>query len=1138
MRRLKPNIVQLFFILALFVILPNNAVLAQNLKINFEKIRATNGVSFGKISSITQDELGFMWFSDQSNGTIMRYDGSHMKLYKHDPLNSNSLGGNYPEFLFATDTGIIWIGFYGQGLDRFDPLTNTFTHYRHDPDDPNSLINDIVSTVLEDHLGNVWVGTDGGLDLLDPDTGNFTHFRHIENDSTSLSHDMVRTLYEDRSGTLWVGTGFAFDLSTKEGGLNRFDRKTGNFKQFLHKPDNPKSLVSNKVRAILEDSHGNFWVGTDGDGLHSMDRKTREFTRHTYDPNQPEKLSRPALNSEWDHITFLVEDTLGKIWIGTESGGLNLFDPVTNSISHFGKETRNFESLINNDGWEAFSESNSGWCAYATDDGHLWLSSQYNSNLFKIDLYNNYIPFYLDDGSVPSFFEESETIFWKATSNGLLREDMAEGTSRRYLHDPKDPNSISNNSITSIIKDHQNQFWIGTEHGLNKLDITTGTFTHYLPDPNDPVAISNDHITAVYEDSKFNLWIGTNGGGLNLMDRNTGAFRQFRNNPKDLNSLSGDMITNIQEDSQGGLWIGVEFNGAGLNQFQPLTEDFKRYLPGLSVLNLLLDDNSLLWVGTAYGLYRYDPKSDDFENTNITSNITEVINDSENNLWLYNSNGIIRYDQQNENTMLYSGKNGVRGILEAAQRGNPYRKSDGTILFGSYADGYHAFIPDKLWTSRDTSLVYFTEFRIAGESDTAGIVNVLGESVNSGGNITLAHNQNIFSIQFTAIDYRNSQNRHLFYMLENYDSDWLQTYAENPANYYKVPPGEYTFRIKAANSSSGIWSEKSFQLTISPPWWATWWAFCIYGLLFIGGVLLIHRYQKARVIRAEREKAQKKELAQAKEIEKAYGRLKSTQTQLIQSEKMASLGELTAGIAHEIQNPLNFVNNFSEVSNELIDEMNEEIEKGDLKEAKAIAKDIKQNLEKINHHGKRADGIVKGMLQHSRSSSGQKEPTDINKLTDEYFRLAYHGLRAKNKSFNATLETDYEENLGKIDVIPQDIGRVILNLFTNAFYAVDEKKSKSESTNYKPTVSVSTEKIKDKVVITVRDNGNGIPKEALDKIFQPFFTTKPTGKGTGLGLSMSYDIIKAHKGELTVNTAKGKFTEFKISIPIKNNSTA
>ncbi len=271
-----------------------------------------------------------------------------------------------------------------------------------------------------------------------------------------------------------------------------------------------------------------------------------------------------------------------------------------------------------------------------------------------------------------------------------------------------------------------------------------------------------------------------------------------------------------------------------------------------------------------------------------------------------------------------------------------------------------------------------------------------------------------------------------------------------------------------------------------------------------------------------------------KKIEQAYTNLKSTQSQLIQSEKMASLGELTAGIAHEIQNPLNFVNNFSEVSNELISEMVDEVNKGNYEEVKEIANDVKQNLEKINHHGQRAADIVKGMLQHSRSSSGVKEPTNINALADEYLRLAYHGLRAKDKDFNATMKTDFDESIGNINIIPQDIGRVILNLITNAFYVVNEKKTLRQAqgdNSYEPTVSVSTKKINGKIEIKVADNGNGIPQKILDKIFQPFFTTKPTGQGTGLGLSLSYDIVKAHGGELKALNKEDSGAEFIINLP-------
>jgi two-component system, NtrC family, sensor kinase len=275
---------------------------------------------------------------------------------------------------------------------------------------------------------------------------------------------------------------------------------------------------------------------------------------------------------------------------------------------------------------------------------------------------------------------------------------------------------------------------------------------------------------------------------------------------------------------------------------------------------------------------------------------------------------------------------------------------------------------------------------------------------------------------------------------------------------------------------------------------------------------------------------------QKMEIERTLDELKFTQSQLIQAEKMASLGELTAGIAHEIQNPLNFVNNFSEVNKELIAEMRQEIEIGNLVDATSIARNIADNEDKIVFHGKRADAIVKSMLQHSRTSSGQKELTDINLLADEYLRLSFHGLRAKEKTFNAKLETDFDGGIGKINIVPQDLGRVILNLINNAFYAVSEKKKQGTDNpadpGYEPTVTLTTRKANGKIEIKIRDNGNGIPPKVMDKIFQPFFTTKPTGQGTGLGLSLSYDIItKGHGGELKVETREGEGTEFIVQLP-------
>ena len=288
--------------------------------------------------------------------------------------------------------------------------------------------------------------------------------------------------------------------------------------------------------------------------------------------------------------------------------------------------------------------------------------------------------------------------------------------------------------------------------------------------------------------------------------------------------------------------------------------------------------------------------------------------------------------------------------------------------------------------------------------------------------------------------------------------------------------------------------------------------------------------EKQQLLLHQNERLDKQVMERTASLNQSLQDLKATQAQLIQSEKMASLGELTAGIAHEIQNPLNFVNNFSETNVELLDEAQTELKAGNHDETASILKDIKENEKKINHHGRRADSIVKGMLEHSRSSKGEKQPTDLNKLADEYLRLSYHGLRAKDKSFNATIQTHFDESIEKVNIVPQDIGRVLLNLFNNAFWVVNEKK-KHGGTEYEPTVIVRTKRLNGKTEISVQDNGDGIPQHVIDKIFQPFFTTKPTGQGTGLGLSLSYDIVKAHGGEIRVETKEGEGSAFIIQMP-------
>jgi signal transduction histidine kinase len=454
---------------------------------------------------------------------------------------------------------------------------------------------------------------------------------------------------------------------------------------------------------------------------------------------------------------------------------------------------------------------------------------------------------------------------------------------------------------------------------------------------------------------------------------------------------------------------------------------------------------------------------------------------------------------------------------------------EGKIFYGGIG-GLNSFFPGS--SNKTLPKPVLTNL-IVSEKTLNDIADEIGldTNISEAGAITLPYYYNNLSFEFASIHFSRPAKNKLAFMLKGIDADWNYS-SRRFASYSNLPPGNYEFMIKGANGD-GIWNPEisSLKISITPPWWRTWWAYSLYGILVLFLLRQLYNFQKERTIRIERQKVQERELKQAKEVEKAYAELKFTQAQLIQSEKMASLGELTAGIAHEIQNPLNFVNNFSEVSNELIDEMNEELDKGDVEEAKAISSDIKQNLEKITHHGKRADAIVKGMLAHSRSGKGEKVPTDLNALAEEYLKLSYHGLRARDKSFNADFKTDFDPNLPKVNVVPQDIGRVLLNLINNAFQAC------AQAGNENPLVEVKTERTSsNELRISITDNGPGIPPEIKDKIFQPFFTTKPTGQGTGLGLSLSYDIVKAHGGELSVSSHEGSNTEFSILLPLQNQN--
>ncbi len=890
--------------------------IAQTQEIKFNLINGMNGIFLGKINSITQDRDGVMWFSDQTNRCITQYDGNRMIRYQHNPKDSNTLGGHYPECIYADSSGIIWIGLYGFGLDRFDPATNTFTHFRHNPDDPNSISNDTVSNILIDHKKNIWIGTNGGLNLFDPVTGTFKHFVHNPANLKSLSSNKIRALYEDRQGTLWVGTGFVWDKDDL-GGLNRFDRKTGTFTRYLHDAKNNNSLISNKVRAIFEDSNGTLWIGTMGDGLHTLDRVSGIITRHTYDPKLPEKISRPALKNEFDHITFIVEDAEKYIWIGTLSNGLVRFNPQTKVTKHY-----------TNTSAAAFGfKDESGWTAFASSGEWLWISTQ-ESNLYKVDLYTPKINFNDAFGYTTfSLLDQDKNVQWYTAENGLIRKDLSNGAITTFRNDPLNPKSISSNWPNKIYKDPEGTIWISSPGGLNRFDDKTQSFTRYVMNATDSISLAWNDVSELFTDSKSNFWVGTYGGGLHLMNKEKGTFTRFRSNDSDSTSLSGDIVTSIVEGDNNDLWIGA-WDTKGISRMNYQTKKCRRYLPGITIVAIKKDSKGDLWVGSVNSIYKYDQINDTFTLYTIggvpvtVNEMKSMVIDRHDNLWIITVTGITRIDTKNNHFIVYGKQNGFNA------QDYPYASANllknGEITLGAF-EGYYTFDPEKFIIPKGQPQIDYKSFYINGKLIKPGEESSLPAPLKDTKEIRLSHDQNVFSFTFSAVDYSPDESKLYFYKLENFDKDWQQTDPNRQLYYFNIPPGSYIMKINSFNTRYGAWMEKDITIIISPPWYATWWAYVLYILGAIGLILSLHRYLKARVIKAERERNRQHELAQAREIEKAYFQLKNTQAQLIQSEKMASLGELTAGIAHEIQNPLNFINNFAEVNTELIDELHEAI---------------------------------------------------------------------------------------------------------------------------------------------------------------------------------------------------------------------
>jgi signal transduction histidine kinase/ligand-binding sensor domain-containing protein len=1113
--------------------------LGQSAAVEFRQLTPRDGLSDAYVWPILQSRDGYMWFGTTAG--LDRFDGYEVERFMHDPGDDSSIRPGTVTSLLESPSGAIWVG-TGRGLDRLDPRSRQFTridldlnvpadsqwvlaaqalhldaagtlwvgttnglyafdesdpaairHYRHDPDDPHSIASSRILAIAAGGGRTLWIGTsEYGLVHFDPASGRATHYRHDPGEPRSLSDDWVWDLHRDRSGQLWVGT---------RGGLCRFEPRDESFDCFRHDPADPSSISNSNVQSIFEDDDGRLWLGTDGGGVAILDRATGTFSSFRHDPGNPASLGE-------DDVHRVYRDRFGTMWFAHHQAGVSRMTP--------------------------------GGVRFVTHRPVATASS--------VDPVNQ----------VSDVLEDENGVLWLATSRGLVRHNPATGASEQFVPFPDVPPMSgppdNPNLIAGLLDDGRGQLWMGNPTGdLLVFDRASRTFRRIdSPDTDSWVWLVREA-----QDIDGTLWVGTLRTGLWRVDLDSEAIRHYSPDPDDPESLAGEDAIALVDD-QGVVWVhsyaGGDYARPFFQRYDRERDAFVSIDPELPEhapfqwIDVMRDRPGTFWIDSPTGLYLVDlasgetsafPRSD----YSIPQSLRAIVPDNQGRLWYGTwTGGFGVFDPARGTTIGFYPQDGVGLTRFLFGR----RTASGEMIFTGVG-GYMRFNPDDVIRDGAPPSVMVTAFQATGE--------FLDPEVFLNGSLRFPHDRNTFTFEYVGLHFADPVRNQYRYMLEGFDDGWNRVGTQRTAMYAKLPPGTYTFRVQAA-SSEGVWNDEGAQVgfTVLPPWWRTWWAYGLYGLLFLGGVMGVDRVQRRRLVAREREKTYQRDLEHAREIEQAYESLKAAQTQLVQQEKLASLGALTAGIAHEIKNPLNFVNNFAELNQELARELREDVAAGRAPaELDELLADLATNSAKIAEHGRRADSIVRSMLLHSRRGTGNRESVDLNALVEEYAGLAYHGRRAQQPGFNVEVVHDFDPEAGVIQAVPQDLGRVILNLVGNAFDAVTEPAASGDGSagghhvsavdlssgghqknggHHTPTVWVSTRRAGEHVEIRVRDNGPGIPEHIRERIFEPFFTTKAAGQGTGLGLSMSHDIVvHGHHGALHVDSAEAQGTTFVIELP-------
>ncbi len=1077
---------RLAVVLALALFLPA-ALWAQSREIRFDRISIEDGLSQDTVTCILQDRIGFMWLGTQDG--LNHFDGTRFSPFKTDPRNPATLPNDFIKALLEDDAGDIWVGTNG-GLSRWQVSSDTFIHYRHDPDDLTSLSGNAVQVLYKDRVGTFWVGmTHAGLSRFDPETGTFTHFRHDPSDRASLSDNQVRVVYEDTSGRLWVGT---------LGGLNLFDRERRRFTRWLHDPDDLGSLSNNQIRSILEDSTGALWVGTLG-GLHRLDSTTMGFERFLHDPADPGSLSE-------DRVRVLYEDRDERLWVGTD-GGLNLFQRPSETFIAYRHDPAKPTSL----------SADRIMAIYQDRGGVLWIGTQRGINKwnpmswsFLHSTSQGSPSSELTSNDILAFSEDGEGGLWIGTSShGLNRLDRETGTVQHFLHDPQDPESLSDNRVMALFHDRHGTLWVGTmAGGLNRFDRLpgrpeTGSFERFLHDPGRADSLSAAGVSAFFEDRRGRLWVGTWGGGLNRFDRlpgrpETGGFVHFRHDPSDPESLSNDRVTCFAEELDSTLWVGT-FEG-GLNRFDPETQRFRRIerVPGQTsgltsnmVFSLHVDASGTLWVGTQVGLHRFEgfDESDTavfkvyLEEDGLSNDFVYAVeSDTWGRLWMSTNKGLSRFDPKTGAFKNYDTSHGLQS--DEFNMGAHFKSASGELFFGGIK-GFNSFFPEDIEKNTSIPPVVLTSFSKLNQKVD------FGKPIFEVEQIPLDYTDYFITFEFAALDYTSPEKNQYRYKLIDFDDDWIELGNRHLVTFTNLDPADYVLRVQASNND-GVWNEEglSIAISIAPPYWKTWWFKVSGALAALAVVVLVYKI-KTRSIRRNAERLQVQVKERTRELEEA-------QHLIVQQERLAVLGELAGGVAHELRNPLGVIKNSIYFLRMTLKEIGEK---------------AKKHLDLIDQEIQRSDRIIVALLDYTQDD---RSTSKIGR-----FRLEEVTKKVVAEIIPDTMRVDVQLDAGPLIVLADHyhVERILLNLLTNAVQAMPDGGD----------LRILCQRQGGEVIVEVTDTGVGISEETLRKVFDPLFTTK--FQGIGLGLTLSQRYAETNGGRIECESVLGQGSTFRLVLP-------